>query len=72
MSSISNHHSKTTLVKKKNKQRNKKKIEAGLHTEVVQKDPELSTGLHGGTGHGGKQSTGTNTVMPFSSTNTAI
>lgn len=61
MNSISNHHSKATLVKKK--------TEAGLHTEAVQKDPELSTVLHGGTRHGGKGSAGTNNVMLFSFTN---
>lgn len=60
MNSISNHHSKATLVKK---------TEAGLHTEAVQKCPELSTGLHRGTRHGRKWSAGTNNVMPFSSTN---
>lgn len=45
MNAVSNPHSKAPLMKK---------IEAGLHTEAVQKDPELSTGLHGGTRHGGK------------------
>lgn len=60
MNSISNHHSKATLVKK---------TEAGLHTEAVQKCPELSTGGHGGTRHGREWSAGTNNVMPFSSTN---